>query len=398
MTRHDTPLTGLRNKDRDTTVSSTPKGMNFVRAAIALAIAEKDQKIAQDIAAKRWGDRSVSARMLETKADVPAGSVITGGWGSQFVSDESGSKAAAEFYGEVNRRSILGRLPGLRMVPARTPFIRSLSTAATAWYSEGEGRGLSSVSYTRTDGLQPCTLATMIVITDELLRDSSPEAEMVIREEMIRGQAVALDDAFINPANEGFIDDFGVMQKPESITSSTTEATAGDSPEGTETGTVPEQAADALEAMLDSFSGELENSVIIMEPKMATRICNTNRPNVGATGGMWAGIPVLTSSNVPGGVMVLVDPAGLAVCLPQQGAEIRVSTHGNVDMVDKGSLQRSGDADPIVSGSPEIIPGPVGTTTVSLFQTNAVALLAQRVANWRVVRPGSVAWVSGLSY
>jgi hypothetical protein len=393
--QHNTPLTGLRNKDRDTTVSSTPKGMGFVRAAIALAIAEKDQKKAQDIAAKRWGDRT--ARILETKADVVAGSTISGSWGSEFVSSESGS-AAAEFYGVVNSRTILGRIPGLRKVPPRTSIIRTRSGASTAWYSEGEGRGLSAVAYTRMDGLLPCTLATMIVVTDELLRDSSPEAEMVIREEMIRAQAVALDDAFINPANEGFIDDFGVMQKPESITSSTTEATSGDSPEGTETGTVPEQAADALEAMLDSFSGELENSVIIMEPKMATRICNTNRPNVGATGGMWAGIPVITSSNVPGGVMVLVDPAGLAVCLPQQGAEIRVSTHGNVDMVDKGSLQRSGESDTATTDSPGNIPGPSGTTTVSLFQGNAVAILAQRVANWRIIRSGSVAWVSGLSY
>jgi hypothetical protein len=402
MTRHDTPLTGLRNKDRDTTVSSGPKGMGFVRAAIALAIAEKDRKNAKDIATKRWGDKV--ARMLETKADVPAGSVVTGGWGSQLVSAEA-QGMAAEFYGVVASRSILGRIPNLRKVPPYRAIIRGASVG-TGWVGEGEGLGLSSIAYQRTAALDPSMIQSMVCVTDELLRDSSPDAESVIREEMIRAMAVAMDDAFVNPANAGTIrDSDGAVVKPMSITRMTTEATSGDSPEGTETGTVPEQATDAMDALLASFTGELENAVLVMQPKLAAQICSTNRPNIGATGGSWAGIPVITSSNAPTGVIILLDPAGLAVCLPQEGAEIKISTHGTIQMqeipiesAEAFPFQFSGEDSVQSGGDSPGAKGPIATQMVSLFQTNTIAILAQRVANWRVVRPGSVAWVSGLSY
>ena len=47
------------------------------------------------------------------------------------------------------------------------------------------------------------------------------------------------------------------------------------------------------------------------------------------------------------------------------------------------------------TGSPS---GPIAASLVSLFQTNTVALLAERVRNWAVVRPGAVSVLTGATY
>jgi Phage capsid family len=62
-------------------------------------------------------------------------------------------------------------------------------------------------------------LAAMAVVTDELLRDTSPDAERVIIDELTRAQAVALDDALVNPSNLGQVDSNGQQVKPASILS-----------------------------------------------------------------------------------------------------------------------------------------------------------------------------------
>ena len=39
-----------------------------------------------------------------------------------------------------------------------------------------------------------------------------------------------------------------------------------------------------------------------------------------------------------------------------------------------------------------------GTSVVSMYQTNSIAIRAERFINWQVARPGAVAWVEGANY
>jgi hypothetical protein len=77
----------------------------------------------------------------------------------------------------------------------------------------------------------------------------------------------------------------------------------------------------------------------------------------------------------PAGQIALVDPTGIAYA--EADAETRVSQQGSVDL------------------SPE--PGGAAEH-VSLWQNNLVAIMATIRITWRVIRPGSVAIITGAAY
>jgi HK97 family phage major capsid protein len=267
----------------------------------------------------------------------------------------------------VNVRSIIGRLTGLRRIPIKTRTL--VSTAiSSGWVGEGAAKALSNPTYTKAAGLDPFKIATVVVATDELLNSSDPAAETAIREQMIRDQVVAVDSAFIDPANAGVAN-----VKPASILSGA--GVGGSSPAGPPEGD--------LETLIENFTGSLEDAVIVMHPALAARLSGADRPLIGVKGGTWSGFPVITSSVVPGGIVAMIDPTGIAVAMPDNLAEIRVSTQGTIEMSD---------------GPTSSAATPTATAQVSLWQVNSVAILAERVANWRVVRSGAVAYLSGASY
>ena len=141
MTRHDTPLTGLRGKRE--TVSTQPKGLDFVRAGIALAVGDNIVGQAERYAAERWGRDS-----RVCKAVLPALNTASAG-GDQLVGDEG---AAAEFFNVVRAATVLGRLP-VRRLPFHVPTLTLDEPAPTSWYQEGKGKGTGTLKLTRQTGL-----------------------------------------------------------------------------------------------------------------------------------------------------------------------------------------------------------------------------------------------------
>src|SRR5262245_4120714 len=101
MSKHETPLAGLRRKD---TVSSTPKGLDFVRGTIAKALYPDIPGQAERYADERWGENSRAA-MITKAAVVGLGSGTDGGLA--MISSEAGS---SEFLDLVRAQSIIGRL------------------------------------------------------------------------------------------------------------------------------------------------------------------------------------------------------------------------------------------------------------------------------------------------
>jgi hypothetical protein len=89
-------------------------------------------------------------------------------------------------------------------------------------------------------------------------------------------------------------------------------------------------------------------------------------------GGTLNGVEVVTSANVPAGVMVLLLPS-----------EIFVADDGNVviDASQEASLQMNSTPDN---------PATASTVMVSLWQNNMTALRAERFINWQRRRPQAV--------
>jgi hypothetical protein len=61
--------------------------------------------------------------------------------------------------------------------------------------------------------------------------------------------------------------------------------------------------------------------------------------------------------------------------------ELRVATQASIQMADNPTMNAV---------------EPTGAATVSLWQCNSTAIMAEKYLNWEVARPGSVAVVTGI--
>ena len=329
------------------TVSINPKGLDFVRRGIALAVGGDMVGEAEKYAEARWGKTSRAARI--TKAAVQGINTATGA-GDQMVSDEG---ARGEFFDLVRAQSIIGRLPFRRI----GFHVRTLSMdegARIQWRDEGAAYGGSPLKLTSVTGLDRFDLGALVVVTKELLFDQSVDAELIIRNQLVKALAVAANSALIDPANAG---SSGV--KPAAIT---TGSAAADSP------------MESLFDWGDTFTGDPANAWIVMNPFQAARLNSAARPNIGARGGEWAGFPVLTSTACPEGIFVFLDPDAVAIAMGN--ADIRASEQASVEMANSSSM---------TSGS-----SVSAATMTSMWQTNSVAIIGSMSANWRVIRPEAV--------
>jgi hypothetical protein len=109
---------------------------------------------------------------------------------------------------------------------------------------------------------------------------------------------------------------------------------------------------------------------------------------VSMNGGTFAGLPIITSEYVTqiagtGNTMLILVNANDVYLADDGGITIDASREASLQMDDA----------PTNSTNP-----PTATSLVSMFQTNSVALKAERMINWKKRRPGAVQWIEGPSY
>ena len=318
-----------------------------------MAVAGK--RDAERYAAARWGKGSRA--VIATKAAI-SGLNTQAGAGEQIVSDEG---ASAEFFDMVRAQSIIGRLP-LRRVPFLTRTLSMDEGPQVAWRDEGGAYRTSPMKLTSQQRLEPFDIGSMVVLSNEQLEDKSFDTEVMVRDQIAKSLATAIDSAFIDPSNAGTA---GV--KPAAVTNG---AEGDDSP---------------LEALFDwgdLFTGDVSNAYIIMNPFQAARLNGAARPDIGVRGGSWAGFPVITSTGCPEGIFVLIDPDQIA--LAAGGVDIRTSQEAAVEMQDSSSMKSATTV--------------TAATLTSLFQTNSTAILGSMNANWRLMMPGAVLVFSAQNY
>ena len=142
------------------------------------------------------------------RAAVTAGGTNT--WGEELA------LPVTEFVGAVNERSVPGRLANLRRVPLNVRTVTETSSSTGYWVGEGAAKPVSKMAYTN-DVLEPFKVSALVVVTDEVLRSSSPNAEAVVRNDLLNAVVRELNSAFIDEGNAGIS---GVM--PASVTNGLT--------------------------------------------------------------------------------------------------------------------------------------------------------------------------------
>ena len=398
--RGDRPDPSDASRRREPRVEIVPpkreKGIAFARyvKCIGLSAILVKQGILESpltVAKRLYGERDpeiVQAHELrEQKAAVGAGTGATGNWAEALVGAET--SMFADFIEFLRPQTILGRfgtngIPSLRQVPFRVPLIGQTGGGRGYWVGNGAPKPLTSFDFERNT-IEPRKVANIVVATMELIRDSSPSAEPILRDGLASALRERMDTDFINPDQSVGSPEPGA---PASITNGITAiASSGD--------TADHVRAD-VKAMIGAFiaannpptSGVwiMPATVALALSLMVNALGNAEFPGISMNGGTFFGMPVIVSEYVPtvtGGAFVFLVNA----------SDIYFADEGDIaiDMSQEASLQMD-DAPTNNSATP------TATSVVSLWQTNSVGFRAERTVNWERRRESAVAALDGVNW
>ena len=350
-------------------------GIRLARFARAKFLAKETGQTVMDVVQQQYGTRDPDLIGI-VKAAVSAVNTTTD---AALIGNEGGFGDFVEF---LRPMTIVGKLgangmPALRRVPFRVPLIKQTGAAVGYWVGEGAPKPVTKPSWGRTE-LGPLKAANIAVATMEALRDSSPSAETLLRDDLAAAIAAAIDTAFIDPANAGSA---GV--KPASITNGLTGTASG----GNDAAAIREDVRAAMgvfvanENPIDTGVWIMSSTTALALSLMRTALDQAEFPGITMGGGTFMGLPVIVSSY-----------AGTNVVL-MNASDIWFADDGgiNVDMSTEASLQMMDN--PTVNSVT-----PTATDLVSMFQTNSVAFRAERTVNWTRRRDSGVALITGVTW
>lgn len=363
--------------------SNLPKGIGFARIAQAIVHSKGNLGQAADVA-KRWNDTPeisnvlrVMANMGSTnlKAAVAVGDSNTSGWASQLVYYDN---LASEFYGLLYPMTIIGRIPGLRRIPFNVRIGGTSSGSSSAWVGENNPIPASALAFTSVN-LGHAKAASLVVFTRELAVMSNPQAEMVVRDDMLSAMTKFADEQFINPAVSA-----SANVSPASITNGAVSIASTGS-------TVAAIYADvsAIKKLFTAANLDMNDLVWVMRPDVALDLSmkRTSQdlpifPDITMDGGRWFGLPVVTSNSVPTSV------SGGSIIPLVKASEVYFADDGGImlDYTQEASVQMLTN------------PATGAQSLVSLFQNDLVGLRAIREMNWARRRSTGVAYLDGVNY
>jgi hypothetical protein len=223
------------------------------------------------------------------------------------------------------------------------------------------------------------------VITQELARFSTPSAERVVRDELAAACRARIDADFVDPAITA------TTARPASITNGLTALSSA--------GTTADNARTDVANLLESFilnHMDVSSLVLLMPNTLALSLSllrnslgQTEFPGLTLNGGSLEGIPVITSQYLGSGAsfgnMVIALSAN-DIGLADDGAvDIKVSDQATIEMSDTPA----GDSGTPTAGS---------TAYVSMFQTNSLAILAERFITWKKLRSTAVVYMDDVNW
>ncbi|HIE9648213.1 TPA: phage major capsid protein [Klebsiella pneumoniae] len=349
------------------------KGIAFARFTKALAAAKGARTEALQIAKNKYPEDIKLHHVL--KAAVSAGTTTDPQWAGALVEYQD---FANDFVEYLRPQTIIGKfgtgnIPSLREVPfnIRVPVQTSGGTAD--WVGQGKPKPLTNFNFeTITFGFSK--VAAISVLTEELLRFSNPKADVLVRNSLAEAVIARLDVDFVNPAKSEVI---GVS--PGSITNGATTIPSTGSPDDDSTA--------AFQVFIDANlqpTGAvwlMSSSTALALSKRKNALGQKEYPDMTMFGGIFEGLPAIVSQYV-GNQLVLVNAPD--VYLADEGGVA-------VDMSSEASLEME-------SAPTHDSVTPTGVELVSMWQTNSVAIRAERWINWKRRRTAAVAVISGVNY
>lgn len=384
--------TGSETRDPRTRVEvkgavKLPPGVGFSRYVGALAVAKGNRFEAAEFAKSKWGDNGADiVAMLRTPADVlektavNAGTTTDSTWAAPLAQYNN---LGSEFIDYLRPATIIGRIQGMRRVPFKVKVPRATGGASVNWVGEGKVKPLTSMAFDSVT-LDHNKIAGIVPLTEELVRFSTPSAEMLVRDDLAAAIAQFQDIEFIDISNAS------TDVSPASVTYGVSAVTST----GTTASAFRADMASALDTLI-ALNIPLTSVVIVMTPTQALRLSLMQNamggpefPGITMNGGSLAGFPVITTTNLSA---TTASPADGYPITFIAASEILLADDGGVtvDVSREASLQMETTPDSPFTAS---------TVLVNLWQHNMIAVKVEQFITWKPRRTTVAAVIAGAKY
>jgi HK97 family phage major capsid protein len=370
-----------------------PVGDLLVKHATAAFIAFNERKTVEQVVAERYKDHQALNAVVKTA--VAGADTTTTGWAAELVRNDT--------VGFVESLRSVSVYAALAAMGTAIPFGNAHSitiprrgtTGGLAGAFVGE-QGVIPVGKTNfgSNRLDRYKMAVISVFSKELARTSTPQIEAVIRAGIEADTAEALDTAFMD-ANAAVT---GV--RPAGIRNGATTAA------GTAGGGAAAVIAD-IKAMVGVMTAAKTGSkpVLIMgaTSKLSIGLMNTTlgeflfRDELAQ--GRLLGIPVISSTNVPSGVAILVDAAHFATAFGVPEFDVSETATLTMANADGTAPTQAGDAAGALGTAGQVVPdggisvagGVTGAASAgyqaqSMFQTWQTAVRMVMPISWGLMQ------------
>lgn len=364
-------LSFSRNADPDEKF----KGENFVRIQIAKALSYKQNRSAVAIAEERWGQthKQLVNVIRATVAGMGSGS---GEAGAELLNLDA--MYTGDFIEYLYSRTVYDQLP-FRMVPANVRVKGQDGQYTGYWVGQSKAIPTSKGDYSSVD-LTPLKVAGLAVISMELLEDSSPAAEGLVRDGLVQASSQRVDQTlFSADAAVAGVSPAGLLNGVSAL-----------SPSGTD---LAATRAD-FQALLSPFvTAKMATGLyIVMNPgtglalsMMYGSLDQPAYPDVNENGGTINRRPVVVGDNVTSGDVIAIRPQDVWK-IGDSGVRVEMSTEATIEQRD----------DP--TGATDTPTGVTTTGLTNMFQEESVAFKVVRRINFQKRRSNAVQYLSNVEW
>ena len=364
------PTIIIKSKDKDEAFV----GQNFTRMVIAKAVAKSQGCDVVGYANNRWG--KTNPTLVEVmKTDVAGGGSGSGEWGAELV--QADARFTGDFIDFLYSKTLYNQLP-LREVPAHVTIKGQDGAATGYWVGESKAIPVSAADF-NTVTLTPLKVAAMAVVSNELLRDSSPSAELLVRDSIVQAAAQRIDTTFISTtAASAGISPAGILNNISATTSAGTDTTG--------------LLNDIKELRYRFINAQNSGGLVwVMNPSLASSLSLMRNAlgqreftEINEEGGRLEGAAVYVSDNVNASHFILLKPSDI-FRIGQGGIQVSMSEHATIEMADNPAGASDTPADQTQG-------------IVGMFQTESTALKVVQSINFQRRRESAVAYINDADY
>jgi len=260
---------------------------------------------------------------------------------------------------------------------SRTP------TIAGSFVGEGLPIPVRQGAFT-SQTLTPKKMAVITTWTREIDEHSVPAIEGLLRNAIGEDTAISLDAVLLDANPATLVRPAGILNGVAGLT-----PTAG----GGFNAAVGDIKA-LTGALLTGTAGNIRSPVYLMNPQQLSSLGLIAMPGAGVfpfraevAAGNLGGWSIIDAGTVPMGTVIAMDAADF-VSVSGDAPRFELSDQATLHMED------TAPTDITTTGTPPVAAFPVK----SMWQTDSIALRLIMPVNWTIRRPGTVAWVAGVTW